>query len=184
MLVSHRRDIIERARHLAMQARDPAPHYQHSDIGYNYRLSNLLAAVGRGQLKSLPEKLMRRRAINDEYRRALDRVPGIGFMPEAAYGRSNCWLSCMTIAPEIFGATPESIRMGLESENIESRPIWKPMHLQPAFRGCSMRGGSVSEDLFERGLCLPSGSNLTTAAQAKVIEVIAAIGAGVEASHA
>ena len=177
MLVSRRRDIADRARHLAAQAREPAPHYQHAEVGYNYRLSNLLAAVGRGQLQSLPDKLARRRAINDEYRRALRDLPGIAFMPEAAYGRSNCWLTCLTVAPEAFGASREDIRLRLEREDIESRPLWKPMHLQPAFAGCAMSGGSISEDLFQRGLCLPSGSNLTAAEQASVIAVLAATSA-------
>ena len=154
MLVSHRRDIVDRARHLATQARDPAPHYQHSEIGYNYRLSNLLAAIGRGQLRSLPDKLVRRRAVNDTYRAALSRLHGVQFMPEAAYGRSNAWLTCMTIDPSLFGASREEIRLALEAENIESRPLWKPMHLQPVFSACSMAGGRVAEGLFDRGLCL------------------------------
>ena len=178
MLVSRRRDIVERARHLATQARDPAPHYQHSEVGYNYRLSNLLAAVGRGQLASLPDKLARRRAINDEYRRRLRGAPGIAFMPEASYGRSNCWLTCITVAPRLFGATCTDVRLHLESENIESRPLWKPMHLQPAFSDCAMRGGAVAEDLFERGLCLPSGSSLTSAQQTGVIDALTATPAG------
>src|SRR4029077_10204549 len=125
-----RPDIIERARYLATQARDPAPHYQHSAIGYNYRLSNLLAAVGRGQLRSLPDKLARRRAVNETYRAALSQLPGIELMPEASYGRSNCWLTCITVDPTLFGASREDIRLALELENIESRPLWKPMHLQ------------------------------------------------------
>jgi pyridoxal phosphate-dependent aminotransferase EpsN len=173
MLVSHRRDIIDRARHLATQARDPAPHYQHSEIGYNYRLSNLLAAIGRGQLRSLPAKLARRRAVNDTYRTALSGLSGFQFMPEAAYGRSNCWLTCVTVDPLLFGASREDIRLALEAEDIESRPLWKPMHLQPAFSACPMAGGSVAEDLFDRGLCLPSGSNLAPANQARVIEGVA-----------
>ena len=117
MLVSNRRDVVERARHLATQARDTAPHYQHSDIGYNYRLSNLLAAVGRGQLQSLPDKLAKRRAVNETYRRALQRVPGIDFMPEAPYGTSNCWLTCLTVAPEVFGASRDDIRLAAEAQN-------------------------------------------------------------------
>jgi dTDP-4-amino-4,6-dideoxygalactose transaminase len=161
MLVSHRRDIIERARHLSTQARDQAPHYQHSEIGFNYRLSNLLAAVGRGQLKSLTDKMARRRAVNARYRAALAATPGIEFMPQAAYGRSNCWLTCIMVAPGPFGATREDIRLTLEAHNIESRPLWKPMHLQPVFEQCPMRGGAVAEDLFDRGLCLPSGSAMT-----------------------
>jgi dTDP-4-amino-4,6-dideoxygalactose transaminase len=174
MLVSHRADLVERARHLSTQARDPAPHYQHSKVGYNYRLSNLLAAVGRGQLKSLPGKLARRRAINEAYRTGLRSVPGIEFMPEASYGRANCWLTCITVAPEAFGATREDIRLHLESENIESRPLWKPMHLQPAFQGCTIRGGSVADDLFARGLCLPSGSSLSASEQSNVVAIVAA----------
>jgi dTDP-4-amino-4,6-dideoxygalactose transaminase len=174
MLVSHRRDIADRARHLATQARDPAPHYQHSEIGYNYRLSNILAALGRGQLRSLPAKLVRRRTVNDRYRAALSQLPGLQFMPEAAYGRSNCWLTCVTVDPSGFGASREDIRLALEAEDIESRPIWKPMHLQPVFSACSMAGGSVAEDLFDRGLCLPSGSNLTPAQQTRVIDTLKA----------
>jgi dTDP-4-amino-4,6-dideoxygalactose transaminase len=173
MLVSHRRDIVDRARHLAAQARDPAPHYQHSEIGYNYRLSNLLAAIGRGQLRSLPAKLARRRDVNDTYRAGLSQLPGVQFMPEAAYGQSNCWLTCVTVDPSSFGASREDIRLALESENIESRPLWKPMHLQPVFSACPMAGGSVAEDLFDRGLCLPSGSSLAPADQARVIGIVA-----------
>jgi pyridoxal phosphate-dependent aminotransferase EpsN len=174
MLVSHRSDIAARARHLAAQARDTAPHYQHSEIGYNYRLSNLLAAVGRGQLKSLPEKMARRRAVNDSYRRALQ-VQGLDFMPEAGYGRSNCWLTCITVSPDEFGVSREDIRLALEVENIESRPLWKPMHLQPVFAACPVLRGSVARDLFDRGLCLPSGSSLAPADQARVIDVVASI---------
>jgi pyridoxal phosphate-dependent aminotransferase EpsN len=174
MLVSHRPEIIARARHLATQARDPAPHYQHSDIGYNYRLSNLLAALGRGQLKSLPDKLARRRAVNETYRAALALLPGLDFMPEAGYGRSNCWLTCVTVDPARFGASREDILLALEAENIESRPLWKPMHLQPVFRECPIAGGSVAEGLFDRGLCLPSGSSLTPADQARVTDIVAA----------
>jgi len=170
MLVSHRREIVERARHLATQAREPAPHYQHNDIGYNYRLSNLLAAVGRAQLSALPAKLVRRREINAVYRRALAGAPGVTFMPEAPYGSSNCWLTCVLVESDAFGATREDIRLDLEARDVESRPLWKPMHLQPAFSGCAIRGGAVSEELFDLGLCLPSGSNLTASEQARVID--------------
>ncbi len=171
MLVSRRRDLVERARHLATQAREPAPHYQHQEVGYNYRLSNLLAAVGRAQLQSLPAKLARRREINNVYRRELAGAPGVSFMPEAAYGRSNCWLTCVLVSSEGFGATREDLRLELEARDIEARPLWKPMHLQPAFRGCAIRGGRVSEHLFDVGLCLPSGSGLTPTEQARVIDV-------------
>jgi dTDP-4-amino-4,6-dideoxygalactose transaminase len=161
MLVSPRKDWIERARYLATQARDPAPHYQHSTIGYNYRMSNLLAAVGRGQLRVLDERVEQRRSNNASYRKALRNAGGIDFMPEAPYGRSNSWLTCITVDSAAFGASREDIRLHLEKLDVESRPVWKPMHLQPVFSGCRVRGGSVAEDLFEKGLCLPSGSNLS-----------------------
>ena len=173
MLVTSRRDIAERARHLSTQARDAGAHYQHSEIGYNYRLSNLLAAVGRAQLTSLPHKVARRRAINQAYRRELGHVAGIEFMPEALYGYSTCWLTCVTVTPSAFGANREQIRLALEEQNIESRPLWKPMHLQPAFAGCAVRGGEVAADLFDRGLCLPSGSSLTSGEQDRIIEIVA-----------
>src|SRR5690606_2851750 len=123
----------------------------HSEIGYNYRLSNLLAAVGRGQLQKLDERIDARRANNRYYRAALTDLPGIEFMPEASYGRMNCWLTCITVDHQAFGATREEIRLHLQQLDIEARPVWKPMHLQPAFSGCRVRGGAVSEDLFERG---------------------------------
>jgi dTDP-4-amino-4,6-dideoxygalactose transaminase len=172
MLVSRDRALVERARHLATQARDPAPHYEHSQIGFNYRLSNLLAAVGRGQLAQLPQKVERRRAIRRAYENAFDGWPGIEFLPEAGYGRSNAWLTCITVDPRQLGSTSEDIRLHLESRNIESRPVWKPMHLQPVFRGCDVRGGAISARLFERGLCLPSGSGMSAGDQAAVIDAI------------
>ena len=172
MLVSHRRDVVERARHLATQAREPAPHYQHKDVGYNYRLSNLLAAVGRAQLQSLPAKLARRREINTVYRRELAGAPGLVFMPEAAYGTSNCWLTCVLVAPDAFGATREDIRLELEARDIEARPLWKPMHLQPLYADCDRFGGRVAEGLFERGLCLPSSSSLSSSEQDLVIDTV------------
>jgi pyridoxal phosphate-dependent aminotransferase EpsN len=172
MLVSHRKSIVERARHLATQAREPAPHYEHQDVGFNYRMSNLLAAIGRGQLAGMGEKLARRRAVNARYREALEKCPGVDFMPEAPYGRSNLWLTCLTIEPALFGATREDVRKHLDAANIEARPVWKPMHLQPVFRDCPTVGGRVAERLFESGLCLPSGSNLTPGDQARVIDVM------------
>jgi pyridoxal phosphate-dependent aminotransferase EpsN len=178
MLVSHRRAVVERARHLATQAREPAAHYEHRDIGHNYRLSNLLAAVGRGQLASLPEKVARRRAVNDRYRAALGGVPGLTFMPEAPYGRSNCWLTCLTVAPGLYDATCEEVRLALEAENIEARPLWKPMHLQPVFREQPMCGGAVSEALFATGLCLPSGSSLHPDEQHRIVDIVLSVGAG------
>jgi dTDP-4-amino-4,6-dideoxygalactose transaminase len=160
MLVSHDEALVKRARFLATQARDPAPHYQHSAIGYNYRMSNVLAAIGRGQLKVLEERVAARRRNFEAYKELLSDLPGIEFMPEAPYGRCTRWLTCVTIESKVFGATREDVRLALEAQNIEARPVWKPMHLQPVFAGCRVRGGGVSERIFENGLCLPSGSNL------------------------
>jgi dTDP-4-amino-4,6-dideoxygalactose transaminase len=169
MLVTDRRDIAERARHLSTQARQPAPHYEHEDIGFNYRMSNLLAAVGRGQLAGLDRRIERRRQINRVYQAALSSAAGVTFMPEAQYGRGNAWLTVLTIDPQAFGVDREAIRLHLESLDVESRPVWKPMHLQPVFRDSQFSGGEVAEDLFRDGLCLPSGSSLTKEQQQFVI---------------
>ena len=160
MLVSYDRALVERARFLATQARDPQPHYEHSTIGYNYRMSNLLAAVGRGQIRVLEDRVAARRRNFETYREALGDLPGVRFMPEAGYGRGTRWLTCLTIDPDLFGATREDVRLALEAEDIEARPVWKPMHLQPVFAGCRVVDGKVSRELFEKGLCLPSGSSL------------------------
>jgi dTDP-4-amino-4,6-dideoxygalactose transaminase len=162
MLVSDDRALMEKARFLATQARDPFLHYEHSCIGYNYRLSNILAAIGRGQLSVLHERIEKKREIFNFYFRKLSALPGISFMPEAAYGKSNRWLTCLTIDPDSAGTTSESIRLALENENIESRPLWKPMHLQPVFMHHPAFTSGVSQKLFEKGLCIPSGTNLTT----------------------
>jgi pyridoxal phosphate-dependent aminotransferase EpsN len=172
MLVSAEKAPVDKARFLATQARDEAPHYQHSSIGYNYRLSNVLAAIGRGQLQSIGERVEARRRVFARYVEALGDLPGVAFMPEAGYGRCTRWLTCLTIDPAVFGATREDVRLALEAENIESRPIWKPMHLQPVFAGCPTYGGDVSRRLFENGLCLPSGSSLCVEDQARVIEIV------------
>jgi dTDP-4-amino-4,6-dideoxygalactose transaminase len=174
MLVSNDEELIKRARHLATQARDPFPYYHHTSIGYNYRLSNLLAAIGRAQLQSLDEKVARRRAIFQMYFDALHELPGVSFMPEASYGRSTRWLTCLTIDPDHLGVSNEDIRLFLEEQNIESRPVWKPMHLQPVFQGCRMYGGAVSERLFRTGLCLPSGSGMSDDDVNRVIEAFLA----------
>jgi pyridoxal phosphate-dependent aminotransferase EpsN len=172
MLLSNEKSLVERARFLATQARDPAPHYEHSEIGFNYRLSNVLAAIGRGQLRTLDQRVEARRRHFEAYQLGLGDLPGVLFMPEAPWCRSNRWLTCLTVDPKEFGATREEIRLALEAENIEARPVWKPMHLQPVFAGCRVVGGRVSERIFEAGLCLPSGSNLTEAERARVIGVI------------
>jgi dTDP-4-amino-4,6-dideoxygalactose transaminase len=172
MLVSDDEELIKRARFLATQARDPAPHYQHSTIGYNYRMSNILAAIGRGQLKVLDERVEARRRNFDYYQQRLGQLPGISFMSEAPYGRCTRWLTCIEVDPAGFGANREDISLALEKENIEARPLWKPMHLQPVFAGCRVRGGAVSAGLFERGLCLPSGSQMTDNDLARVAGII------------
>lgn len=188
MLVSDDKDFIEQARFLSQQARDPAPHYEHSTIGYNYRMSNILAAIGRGQLRVLDKRVRRRREIFD-YQNALGNLPGIEFMPEPEWSRSNRWLTVILITPEEFGADREAIRLALDAENIEARPVWKPMHMQPVFRVARGKaqgaghtgkakyparavGGDVAEDLFNRGLCLPSGTAMTEEDLDRVIDTI------------
>ena len=172
MLVSNNEAYVKQAREQSAQARDAFPYYQHSRIGYNYRMSNLLAAVGRAQLESLDQKVNRRRKIHALYRAALSDLPGIDFTPRASYGCPSWWLTCITVEPSLFGATSNDIRLHLEKQNIESRHVWKPMHLQPIFEGCPYYGGSVSESLFDTGLCLPSGSGLTDSDIERVSQVI------------
>ncbi|MDB9488569.1 DegT/DnrJ/EryC1/StrS family aminotransferase [Dolichospermum circinale] len=175
MLVSDDDQLVMKAKFLATQARDPAPHYQHSEIGYNYRLSNVLAGIGRGQLQVLNERVAARRRNFEIYQSALGDLPGIEFMPEANFGHSTRWLTALTVATEAFGADREYIRLQLAKQQIEARPVWKPLHLQPVFSECECIGGEVGEDLFVRGLCLPSGSNLTDEDLERVISVITAI---------
>jgi dTDP-4-amino-4,6-dideoxygalactose transaminase len=172
MLVSAHEDLVTRARFLATQARDPAPHYQHSHIGHNYRLSNLLAAVGRGQLRVLSDRVRRRRQNRVAYEALLGQVAGLTFPVEAPYGQSNAWLTCMLVNPDAFGATREEIRVHLEQAGIEARPLWKPMHLQPVFRSCRAVGGDVAARLFDVGLCLPSGSSLLPEQLELVVEKV------------
>ena len=140
------------------QARDPAVHYQHSEIGYKYRMSNVLAAIGRGQLKVLDKRIKRRREIFNKYKELIGDISGIKFMPEPKWSRSNRWLTCILIDPEKFGVSNEDIRLKLEEYNVESRPLWKPLHMQPVFKKYRIFGGEVSERLFKYGLCLPSGT--------------------------
>ncbi len=172
MLVSDDAGLIQHARKLATQARELAPHYEHTEVGYNYRMSNVLAAIGRGQLAVLEERVLARRRNFECYRQALADLPGIGFMPEAPWGRHTRWLTVITIDAERFGADRETVRLALEAENIEARPVWKPMHLQPVFAGYEHLGGAVAEQLFRDGLCLPSGSSLTAADLQRVVNVI------------
>ncbi len=179
MLVSEEPELVSKARFLATQARDPAPHYQHSEIGYNYRLSNVLAGIGRGQLLVLQERVAARRRNFKFYQQALGHLPGIEFMPAAHFGKATRWLTCLTIDPVAFGVGREQVRLALAERHIEARPVWKPLHLQPVFADCDCIGGTVAEDLFERGLCLPSGSNLTTEELEQVVGVITNIYYGI-----
>ena len=172
MLVSDDADLIARARKLATQAREPAPHYEHAEIGYNYRLSNVLAAIGRGQLEVLEERVTARQRNAAYYQAALSDTPGIAIQPEASWGTHARWLTCITIDPAEFGADREHVRLALEAQNIESRPVWKPMHLQPVFAEYESVGGDVAADLFEHGLCLPSGSNLCESDLERVVTII------------
>jgi len=175
MLVSRSAELVDRARHLATQAREPVPHYEHSELGFNYRLSNLLAALGRAQLGGLEHHMARRRRIDEIYRAELEQLPGIEFMPIAEYGTPNWWLTCLTIDPDRFGADRERIRLTLEAEDIESRPTWKPLHLQPVFAGARTVGGEACAEVFERGLCLPTGSALSESDQSRVVETIRSV---------
>jgi dTDP-4-amino-4,6-dideoxygalactose transaminase len=172
MLVTNDEDLAVQARFLATQARDPAPHYQHSQVGYNYRLSNVLAGMGRGQLNVLAERVAARRHNFEVYYSALQKLPGIQFMPEASFGTTTRWLSCMTVDPDLSGLDREQLRLALADAQIESRPVWKPLHLQPVFKNCTCIGGKVSEDLFAKGLCLPSGSSLSDEDRDRVISTI------------
>jgi pyridoxal phosphate-dependent aminotransferase EpsN len=176
MLVSDDMDALNKARYWASQARDPARHYQHSEIGYNYRLSNVLAAIGRGQLKVLDERVAARRRIFNEYFSYFSDRDGIAFMPESAYGLSTRWLTALTLEPERCGVTAAQIIDLLTDNRIEARPVWKPLHLQPLFRHCFYyphhEYESVSDKLFENGLCLPSGSNLSPNDQRRIIDII------------
>jgi dTDP-4-amino-4,6-dideoxygalactose transaminase len=175
MLVTDDGRVATQARYLATQAREPVPHYEHRAVGHNYRLSNLLAAVGRGQLQRLDELITARRQTARFYRTALGDLPGLTFMPVADYGSPNWWLSCLLVDAGTFGADRDRIIEHLGRQNIEARPAWKPMHLQPVFRDCVMRGGAVSADLFRRGLCLPSGSALTDHDRERVVAAVRAV---------
>jgi len=171
MLVTRHKAWADEARFLATQARDPAPHYEHSTFGYNYRLSNICAAIGLGQMEVLDDRVARRREIFSRYKSALER-PGISFMPEPEGQYSTRWLTALTIDPNEVGHTREDIRLMLLGHEIESRPLWKPMHMQPLYTGSDYHGSGVDEGLFANGLCLPSGSDMSDEQQDEVIERI------------
>ena len=170
--VSANEQIVKDARFLSTQARDEAPHYQHSQIGYNYRMSNLCAGVGRGQMEVLADRIAVRRSIFDKYYKHLNGKKGLHFVAEPNGYFSNRWLSTMLIDPATAGLTREDMRLALEKENIESRPLWKPMHMQPVFAGAPYYGDGTSEMLFENGICLPSGSNLNEDDLKRIFDVI------------
>jgi pyridoxal phosphate-dependent aminotransferase EpsN len=174
-LVTYDRALADQARFLATQAKDDAPHYQHSQLGYNYRLSNILAGIGRGQMELLADRVKRRREIFSWYHEHLAGLPGLAVAPalERPSSLSNRWLTTILLNPAETSATPESLRLHLETRNIESRPLWKPLHLQPLFADAPRYGGAVCADLFERGLCLPSGTAMGEAELRRVREALA-----------
>jgi dTDP-4-amino-4,6-dideoxygalactose transaminase len=172
-LISDDETMIKQSRFLATQARDNAPHYQHSHVGYNYRMSNITAGIGRGQMLVLNDRVMQRRKNFEFYKNALAACTGISFLEELPGAFANRWLTCILVDPSLSnGKTREDIRIALEKENIECRPLWKPMHLQPVFADAPFFGDGTSEKLFEDGLCLPSGSNLTGEDLNRVVEAI------------
>ncbi len=172
-LISRDKDLMHRAKFLSTQAREDAPHYQHTEIGYNYRMSNILAGIGRGQLEVLENRIMRRRTNFSFYYNHLNHIDGISLLQEPAGFFSNYWLTTILIDPKkTAGITRENVRLGLEEQNIESRPLWKPMHLQPVFANCPAYLDGTSEKLFIDGLCLPSGSNMSDNDREKVIETL------------
>lgn len=172
MLVSDDAGLVNQARFLATQARESEVYYQHTQIGYNYRLSNVSAGIGRGQLLVLPERVAARQRNFKIYQQALGNLSGVEFMPEADYGTSTRWLTCLTFDSDVSGIDREKVRLRLLEQQIETRPVWKPLHLQPVFANCESIAGEIAEDLFNKGLCLPSGSNLTDEDLERVIHEI------------
>jgi pyridoxal phosphate-dependent aminotransferase EpsN len=178
MLVAHDRAWIDKARFWSTQSREPVAWYEHKEIGFNYRMSNVLAGIGRGQLEVLEDRVAARRANAFRYQEAFGDLAGIELMPQAAYGRHTNWLSVFLLDEAVFGATRDELLAALAAENIEARPVWKPLHMQPVFAACERVGGEVAEDLFKRGICLPSSSSLTRSDQARVIEVVRRLARG------
>jgi pyridoxal phosphate-dependent aminotransferase EpsN len=176
MLVSDNEEALKKALYWATQARDPAPGYQHSEMGYNYRMSNILAAIGRGQIRVLDQRVEARHRVFQRYCNALSSIAGVSFIPECPADRCNRWLTVMTLDPERCSIKPMDMVKKLEQQNIEARPVWKPMHLQPLFKGYTYfthaDSFSISDQLYHTGICLPSGSNMTTDEQDRVIECI------------
>jgi dTDP-4-amino-4,6-dideoxygalactose transaminase len=175
MLASDDKELIDHCRYLATQARQPVRHYEHHDIGYNYRMSNVLAAIGMGQLEALPSRVERKREVFAEYQNRLGDLPGLNFMQEAEYGKCNRWLTVATIDVDSFGATPEEVILALEEENIESRPVWKPLHMQKAFSQFRTVGGDVARSYFDNGICLPSGAAMSTNDLDRICSIVRSI---------
>jgi len=173
-LLSDDQSLLTKARFLSTQARDEAPHFQHSQVGYNYALSNVLAGIGRGQMEVLEERIAQRRAVFAYYQEAFADMRSISFSPEPEYAFGNRWLSCMLIDPWFTGGkTRETLRLALKAENIEARPLWKPMHQQPVFKSYVYYGSHhVADDLFKKGLCLPSGSSLSEEDLERIVSVV------------
>ncbi|AKV01164.1 Lipopolysaccharide biosynthesis protein RffA [Labilithrix luteola] len=172
MLVAHDPAWVAKARFWSQQSREPSIAYEHKELGYNYRMSNVLAGIGRGQLAVLPERVAARRAVAARYEAAFRDLPGLSLMPQAPWGLHTNWLSVFLVDS---GATRDAILQALAAEDIEARPVWKPMHLQPVFADCPRYGGEVAEDLFTRGICLPSSSSLTIEDQQRVIDVVSRV---------
>jgi len=172
MLASYNLEWVAKARFRSAHARLPGVVYEHPEVGYNYRMSNLLAAIGRGQLRVLTLRVAQRRAVAFRYKEALADVPGLTLMPQAAYGVHTNWLSCFMVDEDKFGVPRDVLVRELDAAGVESRPVWKPMHMQPVFQGCSHYGGEIAEDLFRHGICLPSSSSLKLEDQLHIVNVI------------
>ena len=172
MIGSNDEDLIKHCLYLSTQARQPALHYDHHEVGYNYRMSNIIAAIGIGQLEVLEERVNQKRAVFDQYQKLLGDLPGITFMPEASFGRANRWLTVILVDAKKFGSEPLEIIDELAKHNIESRPVWNPLHLNKAFENCRVVGGDVSEMLFRNGLCLPSGSAMSSEDIERICKII------------
>jgi pyridoxal phosphate-dependent aminotransferase EpsN len=174
MLVARDAAWVAKARFWSTQARDPGIAYEHSEMGYNYRMSNVIAGIGRGQLEVLDDRVARRRAIAFHYRDSFSDLPGISLMPQAAYGLHTNWLSCFLVDEAEFGIDRDALIAALDRANVEARPVWKPMHLQPLYRDADRIGGAVAEDIFRRGICLPSSSSLTDSDQQRIVATVRA----------
>jgi len=184
MLVAHDKAHIDKARFWSQQARDPGVAYAHTDMGYNYRMSNVLAGIGRGQLEVLDARVAQRRANAYAYRDAFADLDGLSLMPECDYGLHTHWLSTFLVDAKRLGCDRDALLAALDAEHIEARPVWKPMHLQPLFAGIACAGGGdVAADLFRRGICLPSSSSITDAEQGRVVEVVRRTVARARHSH-